>query len=314
MNRTDRLVAMVLHLQGRRVVRAEELAAHFEVNIRTVYRDMAALGEAGVPISGEAGVGYCLVKGYHLPPVLFTAEEAGALFLGGEMVKRFADASLQAPAASALLKIRAVLPRDRQDELQRLEQATVIASPPRPPAGLDRRTLLPIQQALVSRRVLRLAYRARARSEDTVRDVEPMGVFFAGGAWYLVAWCRLRDEVRHFRLDRIRKLELRGERFNPRQEFSLRSHLAEIDSDSPKIEVRVRFASSALERARSENYAGALEEIPVARGAELRLHTYSLEWCARWILSFGPDAEALAPATLRDCVRSLAQDLAQRHK
>lgn len=119
MNRTDRLVAMVMHLQGRRVVKAEELAAHFEVNVRTIYRDVSALGEAGVPIVGEAGVGYSLVKGYHLPPVMFTAEEAMALFIGGEMVKRFADASMVAPMDSALLKIRSVLPRERQDDLDR---------------------------------------------------------------------------------------------------------------------------------------------------------------------------------------------------
>ena len=314
MNRTDRLVAMVLFLQGRRLVRAEDLAAHFAVAPRTIYRDIAALGEAGVPISGEAGVGYSLVKGYHLPPVLFTADEAAALFVGGEMVKRFADASLQAPAATALLKIRSVLPRDRQDELQRLEQATVIASPPRLPSGLDRRTLLPIQQALVSRRLLQLVYRARERDQDTTRDVEPMGIFFAGGLWYLVGWCRLRGEVRHFRFDRIRRLNLRNERFAPRQDFSLRHHLASIEANSPKIEVRVRFAATALERVRTESHTGVLEEIPTDRGTEVRLFTYSVEWCARWLLSFGPDAEALAPPGLRQQVHALARDLAHRHR
>src|SRR5882762_8641742 len=115
MNRTDRLVAMVLFLQGRRVVRAMELAEHFEITERTVYRDISALCEAGVPISGEAGVGYSLMKGYQLPPVMFTAEEATSLFVGGELVKQFTDASLQAPMMSALDKLRAVLPRDRQD-------------------------------------------------------------------------------------------------------------------------------------------------------------------------------------------------------
>ncbi|MDI1319817.1 MAG: HTH domain-containing protein, partial [bacterium] len=92
MNRTDRLVAMVLHLQGRRVVRASELAEHFSITERTVYRDIAALGEAGVPIVGEAGVGYCLLKGYQLPPVMFTADEATSLVVGGELVKQVTDA------------------------------------------------------------------------------------------------------------------------------------------------------------------------------------------------------------------------------
>ena len=314
MNRTDRLVAIVLFLQGRRLVRAEDLAAHFEVSLRTIYRDVAALGEAGVPISGEAGVGYALVKGYHLPPVSFTAEEAAALFVGGELVKRFADASLHTPADSALLKIRSVLPADRQDELQRLERATVIAGPQRPPPGLDRDTLRPIQQALVGRRVLRLVYRARERTEDTVRDVEPMGAVFGGNAWYLVAWCRLRGEVRHFRLDRIRKLELAAERFVPRQDFDLQRHLAQIEDGSPKTEVALRVAPAALERVRAESLTGVLAEKAGGRSVEVRLLTYSLEWCARWVLSFGGEVVALGPATLRAQVRTLAQAATQNHR
>ena len=314
MNRTDRLVAMVLFLQGRRLVRAQDLAAHFEVSARTIYRDIAALGEAGVPISGEAGVGYSLVKGYHLPPVLFTADEAAALFVGGELVKRFDDSSLQGSVASALLKIRAVLPADRQDELHRLEQASVIAGPARPPPGLDKDTLRPIQQALVARRILRLVYRARARTEDTTREVESMGVVFAGGAWYLVAWCRLRREVRHFRLDRIRRLELGAEQFTPRKDFDLQRHLAEIEASSPRIEVRLRVAAGALERVRAESHSGVLAEKPGDRGTEVRLHTYSLEWCARWLLSFGAEAEAIAPAELRRLVRDLAQAAVRRHR
>jgi len=307
-------MAIVIFLQGRRLVRAEDLAAHFEVSPRTIYRDIAALGEAGVPISGEAGVGYALVKGYYLPPVLFTAEEAAALFVGGELVKRFADSSLHIPADSALLKIRSVLPVERQDELQRLERATVIAGPQRPPPGLDRDTLRSIQQALVARRVLRLVYRARQRTADTTREVEPMGAVFAGNAWYLVAWCRLRGEVRHFRLDRIRKLELTAERFVPRQDFDLQRHLAEIEADSPKLEVRLRVAPTALERIRAESHTGVLAEKPGRHGVEVRLHTYSLEWCARWVLSFGAHAEALAPAELRSQVLALAQAAARTHR
>src|SRR5262245_53235525 len=110
MNRVDRLMAIAVHLQSRRVVRAEDLASHFEISLRTVYRGIAALGEAGIPIVGEAGVGYSLMKGYHLPPVMFTAEEASALSLGGKLVERLTDASMQKQMVSALAKIRSVLP------------------------------------------------------------------------------------------------------------------------------------------------------------------------------------------------------------
>ena len=316
MNRTDRLVAIVLHLQGRRVVRAEELAAHFEVNIRTVYRDMAALGEAGVPISGEAGVGYCLMKGYQLPPVMFTAEEATSLFVGGELVKQFTDASLHAPMVSALDKLRAVLPRDRQDHIERLTQRTIVFGNPSrrvAPEAVAQRWLLPVQQGVVMRRVLRMDYRGRGQETDTARDVEPLGVVFYGGAWYLVAWCRLRQDYRHFRVDRIRRLELTPLVFPPREDFSLARHMQESVAREDTIAVRVWFARGAQERARRDSFATLIEERPRDGGAEFALYTWSLEWLAGWLLSFGGEAEAVAPAKLRQLVRAGAARIAAAH-
>src|SRR5438094_10316577 len=171
MNRVDRLMAMVVHLQGRRLVRAEDIAAQFEISVRTVYRDLAALGEAGIPIMAEAGVGYSLVKGYHLPPVMFTAEEASALFIGGKLVEQLTDASLRKQMESALLKIRSVLPRDRQDYLDRLERSTAVVTRGLTPIPrLSGESLIPIQRALAERRVLALDYQGFQRRELTRRQ------------------------------------------------------------------------------------------------------------------------------------------------
>jgi len=307
---------MVLHLQGRRVVRAEELAGHFEVNIRTVYRDIAALGEAGVPISGEAGVGYCLMKGYQLPPVMFSAEEATSLFVGGELVKQYTDASLQAPMVSALDKLRAVLPRDRQDHIEKLTQRTLVYGRPDHvvPEAAAQRWLLPVQQGVVLRRVLRMDYRARGQDLDTGRDVEPLGVVFYGGAWYLVAWCRLRQDFRHFRVDRIRRLELTPVTFAPREGFSLAKHMEESTARGESLPVRVWFAKRAQERARRESHATLIEGATREDGAEFSLYTWSLEWLARWLLSFGVDAEAIAPAKLRKLVRQEARSVWEKYQ
>jgi predicted DNA-binding transcriptional regulator YafY len=315
MNRTDRLVAMVMHLQGRRVVRASELAAHFEVTERTIYRDIAALGEAGVPICGEAGVGYSLMKGYQLPPVMFTAEEASSLFVGGELVKQFTDASLHGPMASALEKLRAVLPRDRQDHVARLVSRTLIVGQPgrASPETAGQRWLLTVQQGVVLRRVLRMVYHGRDREEETKRDVEPHGVVFYGGAWYLVAWCRLRQDFRHFRIDRIRQLELLPATFPPREGFSLERHMRETDTREQSLEVRVWFCRRSQERAQRESYATLIAGKERDRGTEFTLYTYSLDWMAQWLLSFGTGAEALAPAKLRQKVRALTQQVAERH-
>jgi predicted DNA-binding transcriptional regulator YafY len=315
MNRTDRLVAMVMHLQGRRVVRAEELSRHFEVSVRTIYRDLAALGEAGVPIAGEAGVGYSLVKGYHLPPVTLTADEATALFLGGEMVKQYADASLHGPMASAIDKLRAVLPRDRQEHVERLSRQTVIVGRAGGAGGDPgaQPWLLAVQRGVAKRRVLRMTYRGRARGEETARDVEPLGVVCYSGAWYLVAWCRLREDVRHFRVDRIQTLTLLDELFPARTEFSLTKHLAEQVARDEVLPVRVWFADAERERARRESYATLVQETQRDGGAEFSFTTFSLEWLARWLLSFGAGAEAVAPAKLRHLVRAEAEQAIRRH-
>ncbi|HVU35054.1 MAG TPA: YafY family protein [Opitutaceae bacterium] len=316
MNRTDRLVAMVMHLQGRRVVRAEELAQRFEISVRTVYRDIAALGEAGVPIVGEAGVGYSLVRGYHLPPLMLTADEAAALTVGAEMVRRFGDASVAEPMTSAIDKLRAVLPRERQEHVDRLARQTVISGRPgrvaTDPAAQP--WLLSVQRGVAQRRVLRLAYRTRSRGDETQRDVEPLGVVFYGGAWYLVAWCRLRKDYRHFRVDRVQRLELLAETFATRSDFSLKEHLEQETRREDRLPARLWLADRVISRARAESSATLIEECRRGEGAEFTVFTFSLEWLARWVLGFGLDAEALEPARLRAFVVAEADAVARRHR
>ena len=306
---------MVMHLQGRRLVRAEELARRFEISVRTVYRDVAALGEAGVPIVGEAGVGYSLVRGYHLPPVMLTAAEAAALYVGAEMVRQFTDASLSEPMTAAIDKLRAVLPRDRQEHVERLAQQTVIMRRPGhiPADPAAQPWLLAVQRGVAQRRVLRMLYRTRSREDQTLRDVEPLGVVFYGGAWYLVAWCRLRSDLRHFRVDRIQRIDPLPETFPSRPDFSLAEHLAEQAARTETEAARVWFADRSLPRARSESYATLVEEVRRDGGMEVSLFTFSLEWLARWLLSFGAEAEAVAPARLRALVRAEAEAIAKQH-
>lgn len=315
MNRTDRLVAIVMHLQGRRLVRAEELAEHFEISVRTVYRDVAALGEAGVPIVGEAGVGYTLVKGYHLPPVMFTAEEAAALAVAEDLVRELTDRSMAAPMASALAKIRSVLPPERRDEIDRVRRATAIDGSRlrrRAPDATER-FLLPAQDAAVKRRVLRLHYRDRGDT-TTVREVEPLGVAYFYGAWYLVGWCRLRQDHRHFRIDRIRDLETLGERCPERGGSSLQDHLLKEMTHHGGTDIRVRFAPGAAPRARNDSWHQWVEETATADGdIEAVLRTCSLEASAWWLLAFGGTAEALEPEELREQVARLAAAALAKH-
>lgn len=296
-------MAMAVRLQSRRVVRAEDLATHFEISVRTVYRDLSALGEAGIPIVAEAGVGYSLVRGYHLPPVMFTAEEASALFIGEKLVERFTDISLRKQMESALVKIRSVLPRDRQDYLDRLERSTAVVACgsnlfPRLSSG----TLVSIQQALAERRVLALEYQGSQRREMTRRQVEPLGLVYYADNWHLIAYCRLRRDVRDFRTDRICQLQLQNELFPGHADFSLQRYLAAAKDEGKFVTARVRFKPEAMDRVRREWSSRLQEEGGDGAGVVVTLMAYTYQWLADWVLSFGSLAEVLAPEQLRKLV------------
>ncbi|MEM7600473.1 MAG: YafY family protein, partial [Verrucomicrobiota bacterium] len=250
MNRIDRLTAMILMLQGRRVVTAEQIAEYFEISVRTVYRDIAALGEAGVPIIAEAGVGYALMKGYHMPPVMFTEAEAAALLTSSELAEKFGDDSLKKTMRSAMLKVQAALPEERRDYLGRLESAVNVMGP-ESGEGKDCRLLL-LQEAVVRRRCLKLEYNTGGRNELSKRVVEPLGVTYYGRHWHLVAWCRMRTDFRDFRLDRISICEVLPEIFTGHEDFSFMDFLHDEIKDLELIPVTLVFENRSLDRALAE--------------------------------------------------------------
>jgi len=300
-------MAMVVYLQGRRLSRAEDIAAHFEISVRTTYRDLAALGEAGIPIMAEAGVGYSLVKGYHLPPVMFTAEEAGALFMGGKLVEQLTDASLRKHMESALMKIRSVLPRERQDDLDRLERSTVVleresSAAPR----LASEALIPIQRALAERRVLALDYLGGARRELTRRQVEPLGLIYYADNWHLIAYCRLRGDMRDFRSDRIRSLRLLNEVFSGHADFSLERYLQTAMDEENFDTVVIRFKSEVMEPVRRDWSARLMEEKADGDEMVVTMQVYALDSFARWVLSFGTKAKVVSPEPLKSLVAAEA--------
>ena len=308
-------MATVVYLQGRRVTRAEDMAAHFEISVRTMYRDLAALGEAGIPIMAEAGVGYCLVKGYHLPPVMFTAEEAGALFMGGKLVEQLTDASLRKQMESALLKIRSVLPRERQDHLDRLERSTaVMGKHSVAVARMASEALIPIQQALAERRVLALDYLGGERRELTRRQVEPLGLIYYADNWHLIAHCRLRRDFRDFRSDRICSLRLLNEVFTGHTDFSLSEYLETSSREDGLETVAIRFKREVMEYVRRDWNTRVEQEKEEANGeVAVTLRIHALESFASWILSFGDKAEVVSPERLKSVVAAEAAKVVAKY-
>jgi len=296
---------MILMLQSHRVVTAEQIGEHFEISVRTVYRDIAALGEAGVPIVAEAGVGYALMRGYHVPPIMFTETEAAALFMSGEVTEQFGDESLKVALRGALLKVRAALPAERKDYLSRLGNAVSVSS--RPADSRDERSLMPVQEAVVRRRCLQIDYDTGGLGETTQRVVEPLGVVFYGQRWHLAAWCRLRQEMRDFRLDRMRAWEVLAETFSGHEDFSLMDFLDHDLDGGELISVKLECDCWVLDRVLADMPAQLVKRSQPEDGrVKIEALAYSLDWMANWMLGLGGAAEAIAPQEMREKLTAAA--------
>ena len=226
MRRADRLFLIIHALRGRRTaLQARSLAQTLGVSLRTVYRDVADLQLSGVPIEGEAGVGYVLRKGADIPPLMFTAEELEALVVGTRFVKAFAGQRLHRGARAALLKIEAVLPPELK---QRAMRSRIFAPADWTEAknGLIDR----LHAAIDAQQVLRLDYRDEA-GRTTAREVEPLCLAFWGGVWTLGSWCRLRVGFRTFRPDRIATFAPTGEVFAETPERGMAAYVRAMGGD-----------------------------------------------------------------------------------
>ncbi|AXT55264.1 YafY family transcriptional regulator [Aquimarina sp. MMG015] len=212
MKRLHRLTAILVKLQSKKIVQASDLAEKFDVSIRTIYRDMLALSDAGVPIGAEAGTGYFLVDGYSLPPIMFSEKEANALITAAKIIHTNNDESLISDYNTAIEKVKAILNTTQKEKLELLEKR--IVSPPykKSPASTYLST---IQKAITDLRVLEIEYTA-ASKEYTKRSIEPLGVYFTNTIWVLIAYCRLRKDYREFRTDRIINLIETSELFPPK--------------------------------------------------------------------------------------------------
>jgi predicted DNA-binding transcriptional regulator YafY len=206
--RADRLFEIVQLLQARRFMTAARLADELEVSVRTIYRDVRDLVGAGVPIEGEAGVGYALHRKFELPPLMFDNEETQAILLGARIVQSWADPALAAAAKRALIKVEAVLPEQMRAGIS---EGTLFA-PKLPWNETAAQYLAPLRVAVQGRFKVRFAY-TRQDGEFTERTVLPLGLFYWGSVWSLGAWCELRIAFRNFRLDRIEGLATLEDRF-----------------------------------------------------------------------------------------------------
>ena len=210
--RLARLAAIVTQLQSKRLLTAREIAERYQVSIRTVYRDIRTLEQSGVPIQTEEGRGYSIMEGYHLPPVMFTEEEALALVTAEQLINTNQDESLVQQYQNAITKIKSVLRHKQKAKTELLSDRLQVRANTKQAATSN--YLIELQAAITNFQLVDLSYRSLAE-EYTERTVEPFAIYTTQGNWILIAYCRKRQDFRAFRLDRIQQLQLTANTFDP---------------------------------------------------------------------------------------------------
>ncbi|HSI75918.1 MAG TPA: YafY family protein [Lunatimonas sp.] len=306
MNRLDRLTSILTHLQTKRTITAQELADRFQISLRTVYRDLRSLDEAGVPVIGEAGQGYSLVEGYRLPPVMFTKEEALAFLIAEKIVEKVTDRESSRHFQSALFKIKAVLKSTQKEAIDTLSSQVEVIPKPNGllVAGRDR-TLQILLQSLSEKRVISLAYTTFEQEVTTKRAVEPVGVYYSFDQWYLIAWCRLRNDYRTFRLDRIREVCICEETFY-KHHPSLKDYLEKVKQEQQLTKVVLQVSYEGVKYMQIERYnQGFVFERKTGNGVEMTFMTCHLEGFARWAIMLGDYIQVIEPQELKSRIKAL---------
>lgn len=313
MNKTDRMLAIVLELQGKGRQRAEDLARTFETSKRTIYRDIQALCEAGVPLISTPGYGYALMQGYFLPPLSFTTEEATMLLLGSSYMAQNFDAQYRVAARSASRKIEGILPERLRGDVRYLQQSILFIVPQTSASEAEHDTLQKLRRAILERVTVRFCYYPRYReagqTSSDIREADPYGLAYYANSWHLVAYCHLRKGIRNFRLERMEKLELLAQTFERPADFQMRRPVEERS-----LLVRVlcdREIARWVREARPYSTL-AMEDTP--EGLLLTLSPRSESEIRQWLLGWGSHVRVLEPESLREYVRCEAEAMLNNYR
>lgn len=313
-NAATRLITLILLLQRQPNQKAADLAQALGVSVRSLHRYIAMLDEMGIPVYSERGPqgGFSLVRGYKMPPLVFSPEEAVAVSLGTGLVGELWGQLYEAAARSALAKLENVLPDDQQDEIAWARRALVTTGLYRPGLGEFAPLLQTLRGALHQQKRLRLVYQTSSRPEPAEREVDPYALAHSRGWWYLLGFCHLRQAVRAFRVDRIRAAQVLAARFEPPADFDARRHL-NLEAAGPHVQARLRFAAEAAHLALSNRPAWESVETQPDGGVTVTLALPDLLWAASLALSYGPAVTVEAPEELRGLVAGWARAVAARY-
>lgn len=314
MNRFNRVTAIFIQLQSKKIVRAKDIADRFNVSLRTVYRDIQTLVEAGVPISSEAGVGYSLIDGYRLPPVMFTKEEVTAFLTAEKLIEKFTDNSIDSNFKSGMIKIRAILKSTEKEMLESIEEnIEVLNRKPRLENPGNSNYIQKLIESISERKSLNIRYHTFYSNEIKDRNIEPIGIFFSNGYWHTIAFCELRQDYRDFRLDRILSISKRDVIFKKKHP-SIKTYLSKITKEQNLetivINVDKGVAQFLIEQ---KYYNGFVSEKFIGEKVQMIFLTSSMEYFVRWFLMFADKADIVSPDSLKTMLSKKLSEIKKRN-
>ena len=314
MNKFDRVFSILIILQSRNITKAADFSNKFDVSLRTIYRDIKTLKYAGVPIIGDAGIGYSLMDGYRIPPMMFNEGETAALLTAEKFIGQIADKGTQKYYSSAMQKIKAILRLSQRQSLEVLDKAISIS----PYSTVEQKNFLSsIFNAIANQKLILLHYQ-KADGTTSERKIEPLGSYHQRNTWYLFAYCRLKEDYRTFKINRIVDIQVLVETFDS-QHISIEDYIAQqneewrAEQDFQTIEIG--FKRSVLRYAESrKHYFGFISQYEHEGEIVMKFLNSSIDIVARWVLQFGNQARVFHPPELIDQMRVLSQEIHQHYK
>ncbi|PTT25493.1 transcriptional regulator [Chryseobacterium sp. HMWF028] len=312
LKKLDRVTAILTQLQSKPIVRAQDLAEKFDVSIRTIYRDVKTLENAGIPIVGEAGNGYSLMDGYKLPPIMFTKEEVLSFITAEKLMQKFSHQSLGSHYQAAMEKVRSVLRNSDKNLIQNIEKQIDVFSF-HTDSGDSLKNVIPIiLESIAEKTQLNIRYKTVDGRVDN-RTIETVGMFFEFNFWYIMAFCTLRKDFRQFRIDRILEISKTQNPFL--QEYGQVNDYRK-KSNGNKVKAKLLVDKKIMNHlVNSKKYYGLTEEVETENGVEL---TFETEWIndgfPRWLVTFADYATVLEPESLRTRLKELLIKMTERHQ
>ena len=309
MNKFDRVISTLVLLQTRKVIKAMTISERFDISLRTVYRDIRTLKNAGIPIIGDPGIGYSIMEGYRMPPIMFNEGEAAALLTAEKFIAKLKDQDTQDYYSSAMMKIKAILRSSEKQSLAVLDDSIAISDDNR---WENKTYLQDIFKGIATKRVLTVEYK-KADGTSSNRKLESIGCYHQFNNWYLVAFCQLQNDYRTFKINRIAHLRVLEQHFDTKH-INLQDYINQQNETWKEQQqfkkIEIAFNKSLVKYAESRKYYfGFVEQIEEKEVVRIKFLNSSLELIARWLLQFGDQATVIAPIELKDRLKTLAREL-----